>query len=117
MFPKEGIDSLERIRRIQREMNGVSKEIYKTVNGLDGDVISVRTNPKVVKLWNRLCYLHMEGMTLCIRDVVLGKSTSMPKECLAFFRPQACVTALHLSEEETCCERIIKRLQLKSMLV
>lgn len=117
MFPKEGTDSLEHIQRIQREMNAISTAIHKTVNGLDGDVISIRTNPKVVKLWNRLCYLHMQGMILCMRDVVLGKSASIPKECLTFFRPQACVTALHLSEEETCCERIIKRLQLKSMLV
>lgn len=117
MFREEGTDSLERIRRIQREMNGLSKAIYETVNGLDSDVISIRTNPEVAKLWNQLCYLHMQGMILCMRDVVLGKSAGMPKECLAFFRPQACVTALHLSEEETCCERIIKRLQFKSMLV
>lgn len=116
MFTEEA-GSLERIQRIQREMNGISKAIYKTVNGLDSDVISIRTNPKVVKLWNRLCYLHMQGMILCMRDLVLGRSASMPKECLVFFRPQACVTALHLSEEETCCERIINRLQLKSMLV
>ena len=104
-------DSLERIRRIRREMNDVSKAIHKTVNALDGDVISIRTNPKVVELWNRMCYLHMQGITLCMREVILGKSASIPKDGLAFFRPQACVTALHLSEEETCCDRIIKRLK------
>ncbi|TRO49607.1 hypothetical protein E2P65_00795 [Candidatus Bathyarchaeota archaeon] len=86
-------------------MKSISKEIETKVRLLDLDVISTRNDPDVKRLWNKLCLLHMRGVVICEQEFGEDK----PAACSYISQPQACVQVLHLTEEETCCNRFFKR--------
>jgi len=51
----------------------------------------------------------MKAMVICEYDSMCNKE--LAKVCDEILRPRACVEALHLSEEETCCGRFLKRVR------
>jgi CBS domain-containing protein len=58
---------------------------------------------------NNLCKYHKKAMVLCA-----GMGSGKPMVCGRFERPQACVYALRLSEEEICCVVFRRNLQAKT---
>ena len=93
----------EALIRVRDSINQISKAIVDRTEEMNADVISMRNDPKIVKLWNRLCVLHMSAVVMCD-----GLDDPICQEVLA---PQVCITRLHLSEEMTCCTRLFKRLR------
>lgn len=102
-------EDIDKVLKLKEEIDKVSDELTKKVNSIDGDVITIRNNPEVREIWNRLCRLHMKAVVSCEYDTVGNEE--MAKLCEKVLRPRACVEALHLSEEETCCGRFLKRIQ------
>jgi len=95
--------------KLKEEMDKVSQELTKKVGSMDGDVMTIRNNPEVKEIWNRLCRLHMKAVASCEFDGLDNEETE--KLCEEVLPPRACIEALHLSEEETCCGRFLKRIQ------
>lgn len=89
---------------IVENMKSISREIETRVRTLDLDVISTRNDQDVKRLWNKLCLLHMRGVVICEE---FGEDK--PAACSYIHQPQACIRVLHLTEEETCCNRFFKR--------
>ncbi len=101
---------VDRLRDLKNEIDKVSVQIAKRAGEIEGDVMTVRSDPQIKKLWNRLCRLHMEAMVTCKSDQVLEGS----EVCMLISRPQACIDILHLSDEETCCGRLLRRMTAKA---
>jgi len=99
-LPKDNIDL------IIENMKKISEEIESRVKTLDVDVISTRNDPTIKNLWNKLCILHMKGTVICEQEYGEDK----PGACGYIYQPQACIQVLHLTEEQTCCNRLYKRL-------
>ncbi len=102
-------EDTDKILKLKEEIDKVSDELTKKVRAINADVITTRENPEVKEIWNRLCRLHMKAVVSCEYDP--SKDEQMAKLCQEILRPKACVEALHLSEEETCCGRFLKRLR------
>ncbi len=102
-------EDIAKILKLKEEMDKVSDELTKKVSSIDGDVMTVRNNPEVREIWNRLCRLHMKAVVSCEYDG--SDNEEMAKLCERVLLPRACVEALHLSEEETCCGRFLRRIQ------
>jgi len=102
-------EDIDKILKLKGEMDKVSDELTEKVSSIDGDVMTIRNNPEVREIWNRLCRLHMKAVVSCEYDT--AGNEEMAKLCEKVLRPRACLEALHLSEEETCCGRFLKRIQ------
>jgi len=98
-----------KILKLKEEMDKVSDELTEKVRTIDGNVITIRNHPEVKEIWNRLCRLHMKAVVSCEYDTIGDKE--LAKVCEEVVRPRACIEALHLSEEETCCGRFLKRMR------
>ncbi len=98
-----------KILKLKEEMDRVSDELTKKARTIDGNVIIIRNHPEVREIWNRLCLLHMQAIVSCEYDTVINEE--MAKVCEDVLQPRACIEALHLSEEETCCGRFLKRMR------
>ncbi len=94
----------DNLDKIVENMKSISEEIESRVRTLGLDVISTRNDPDVKRLWNKLCMLHMSGVVIC-EDF----GEDQPAACGYIHQPQACIQFLHLTEEETCCNRFFKR--------
>ena len=101
-------EKMNEILRLKEEIDQTSEELRREASRIKGDVITVRNDPKVQKIWNRLCQLHMKAMVICEFDS--KNIRGLEKVCEAILRPTACIETLHLSEEETCCGRFLKRI-------
>src|SRR3990170_2309860 len=97
--------AFERLEEITSRMEELSTRISERAKELDADVMTLRNDPQIKALWNRLCILHMRATVIC--DEYTDKSK--PGLCAMVERPQACVEVLHLAEEETCCGRFMRR--------
>jgi hypothetical protein len=97
----------ERVTQIAERMREISDQIEKRVKQLDLDVMSMRRDPEVRSLWNKLCLLHMRGIVICEEEYTGAK----PAACAYVEEPQACVKVLQLTEEQTCCGRLLKSLK------
>jgi hypothetical protein len=102
-------DIISRIHQLKKEIDKVSDELIKKANEIGGDVISIRNHPEIKKIWNKLCRLHMKAIVSCEYDAL--HSDELAKVCEMLKQPRACVEALHLSEEETCCGRFLRRIK------
>ena len=87
----------------RQEMDSLSAKITSRANELDADIITIRNDPLITELWHSLCKNHRKATLLCA-----GIKENKPEVCSIIEKPQACIDALHLSEEEICCE-IFKR--------
>ncbi len=61
--------------------------------------IALRANPEIVRIWRKLCVLHMRSLLICEET---GYSDSA---CMFIREPQACERILGVPREETCCGR------------
>jgi hypothetical protein len=102
-------EDTDKLLRLKREIDLVSGELTKKAGSIDADVITIRNDPEIRKIWNRLCRLHMKGVIACEFDPKGNKETV--RICEEILQPRACIDALHLSEEETCCGRFLKRIR------
>lgn len=100
---------IAKILKLKEEMENVSDELTRKVRTINADVITTRNHPEVREIWNRLCRLHMKAVVSCEYDTADDKE--MAKVCEEVMRPRACIEALHLSEEETCCGRFLERMK------
>ncbi len=100
---------MAKILKLKQEMDKISDELTKKVKTIDADVITIRNYPEVREIWNRLCRLHMKAVVSCEYDAEGDKETA--GLCEEILKPRACIEALHLSEEETCCGRFLRRLK------
>lgn len=98
-------EDIGKILKLREEMDRVSEELTRKVRTINADVITTRNHPEVREIWNRLCRLHMKAVVSCEYDNIADEE--MAKVCEVVLRPRACVEALHLSEEETCCGRFL----------
>jgi hypothetical protein len=96
----------ERVTQIAERMKEISDQIERRVKHLNLDVISTRRDPEIRSLWDKLCLLHMRGIVICEEEYAGEKPTA----CAYVEEPQACVKFLQLAEEQTCCGRLLKRL-------
>ena len=96
----------ERVNQIANRMKEISDQIERRVKELDLDIMSTRRDPEVRSLWNKLCLLHMRGIVICEEEY----SGKRPPACVYIEKPQACVKVLQLAEEQTCCNRLLDRL-------
>ncbi len=93
-----------KLNLIVDNMRKISRQMEQRVETINADVITARKDPEIVRLWNKLCMLHQRGL------FILEKyEKTNPELCDIIKEPQACVRFLHLSEEETCCSRYLKR--------
>jgi CBS domain-containing protein len=102
-------ETVAKLNRIKEEMDNLSMKIVARTSELNGDVITIRNDPIVTDLWHSLCAYHRKAMLLCA-----GMEESKPEVCIALEKPQACIEALHLSEEEVCCEVFKRKLKGKA---
>ena len=82
--------------------------VFRYFVKVGGDVLFKRNHPEIRKIWNSLCKAHMKAMVICIDRP--PRDSKMAKLCDEIERPRACIEALHLSEEETCCGRFMNRI-------
>ncbi|MCP8305078.1 MAG: CBS domain-containing protein [archaeon] len=94
---------------ISKEMDVLSHKISSRAAQLNADVITTRTDPVITGLWHILCKYHRKAMVLCA-----GMGIEKSEICTKLERPQACINALHLSEEETCCVVFRRNLQART---
>jgi CBS domain-containing protein len=87
----------------RQEMDSLSAKITSRAKEMDADIITIRNDPLITELWHTLCKNHRKATLLCA-----GIKGNKPEVCSIIEKPQACIDALHLSEEEICCE-IFKR--------
>ena len=52
----------------------------------------------------KLCLLHLRGLSLLPKY-----EKTNPELCAYIKKPQVCIEFLHLTEEETCCNRNLSR--------
>jgi hypothetical protein len=60
---------------------------------------ALRANPEILKIWRRICVLHMRGLVIC------DESGYSDVACMYIREPQACERVLGVPREETCCGR------------
>lgn len=94
--------------RLRDEINKVSNELMISVNRLNVDILTARNDPNIRNIWMRLCRLHMKAMVSCAYDPI--HHDALAKICEELTQPRACVKALQLSEEQTCCARFFQTL-------
>ena len=99
----------EELTNISKEIDILSYKISSRAAQLNADVFTTRSDPVITDLWHSLCKYHRKAMVLCT-----GMGSMKPEICKRLERPQACVDALHLSEEETCCVVFRRNLQAKT---
>lgn len=93
-----GILQNQKLESIVKRMQAISDKIEKRVVEVDADIISTRKDPEVVKNWDKLCLLHMEGLSF------LRKCDDPDPRLKAYMlNHQTCINFLHLTEEQTCC--------------
>jgi lipid II:glycine glycyltransferase (peptidoglycan interpeptide bridge formation enzyme) len=102
-------EEVNKIFELKDEINKVSDELIKKAQEIDRDVMTTRNDPEIKKIWNKLCRLHMKTMVACEYDAMDNKE--LAKVCGELSQPQACIEVLHLSEEETCCGRFLRRIR------
>ncbi|MEM2897446.1 MAG: hypothetical protein QXG01_07770 [Candidatus Bathyarchaeia archaeon] len=102
-------EDVEKVHRLKKEIEKVSDELIRKANEIGGDVISIRNHPEIKKLWNKLCRLHMKAIISCEYDAM--QKDELAKVCEELSQPRACIEVLHLSEEETCCGRFLRRMR------
>ena len=102
-------EDVAKVFKLKEEMDKVSDELMKKAERIGGDVMTIRNHPEVKEIWNKLCRLHMKAVVSCEYDSMGDQE--MVKVCREIMRPRACVEALHLSEEDTCCGRFLKRMK------
>ena len=100
---------MEELMSISKEIDILSYKISSRAAQLNTDVFTTRSDPVITDLWHSLCKYHRKAMVLCA-----GMGTMKPEICKRLERPQACIYALHLSEEETCCVVFRRNLQVKT---
>lgn len=96
----------DELSRIDAEMDAISGKIVTRARQLNADVMTTRTDPIISDLWRALCRYHRKAMVLCE-----GMGNSRPQICAKLVKPQACIEALHLSEEFICCEVFRRKVQ------
>jgi hypothetical protein len=101
-------ETMNEILRLKEEIDQTSDELRREASRITGDVVAVRNDRKVQKIWSKLCRLHMKAMVICEFD--FKHVRGMEKVCEGILHPTACIETLHLSEEETCCGRFLKRI-------
>lgn len=89
---------MQELMNVSKEIDILSYKISSRAAQLNADVFTTRSDPVITDLWHSLCKHHRKAMVLCA-----GMGSVKPDICKRLERPQACVEALHLSEEETCC--------------
>jgi len=94
----KAVKTLEELKDIGEAMDNLSTKIQNRASELDADVTTTRSDPVISDLWRDLCRYHRKAVVLCT-----GMGTDKPDICVKLEKPQACIEALHLSEEETCC--------------
>ena len=102
-------EDVNKIYKLKEEIDKTSDELIKKADEIGGDVITIRNHPEIKKIWNKLCILHMKAIVSCEYDTMNNKE--LTKVCKVIAQPRACVEALHLSEEETCCTRFLRRIR------
>ena len=107
--PEEALDHKLELLRLRDEINKVSDELASGMIRLNADVLTARDDPEIRKIWSRLCRLHMKAMVICEFDSKHVRG--LEKVCEGILHPTACIETLHLSEEETCCGRFLKRIE------
>jgi hypothetical protein len=96
----------EHLQDVSNEINEVCEKISKRAKEINADVMTVRNDPEIKALWNRLCLLHMKAVVTC-EEIEEDKR---PQICSTIEqRPPACVEVLTLSEEQSCPSRYFKR--------
>ena len=88
------------LKEVIKRLQVVSDAITRRTNELNADVMTMRNDPEIRRLWDQLCVLHMTGFVICEESGL---------DCEEIRKPQACITRLHLSQEETCCGRFLRR--------
>ena len=86
----------------------VSDELVEKVSSLDGDIITIRNDPDVKVIWNKLCRLHMKAMVSCEYDPI--NREEIARLCQELSKPRICITLLKLSEEQTCCSKFLEKI-------
>ncbi len=102
-------ETFKELQRIEEEINILSSKIRSRTLELKADVITTRIDPIITDLWHNLCRYHRKAIVLCT-----GLGNEKPQICDRLETPQACIEALHLSEEETCCEVFRQKLLTKT---
>lgn len=95
---------VNRIYTLKTKLDDASEELMKRVNTLNSNVMEIRKDPEVIKIWNSLCQLHRLAIALCT-----SMGDTIPDICALVLQPQGCVERLHLSDEETCCNRFLEK--------
>ena len=80
-----------------KELSALLEEKAKEL-GLE-DKIALRANPEIVKIWRKICVLHMRGLVIC------EESDYSDVACMFIREPQACERVLGVPREDTCCGR------------
>ena len=106
ILTKDGhvIPQNKQLIQIVDSMQKISVKIEQRVKEVNSDIITTRKDPKVMELWKELCLLHMKGLIICHEE-----PNQDPNIVNLVTHPQACINFLHLSEEETCCQRSLAR--------
>ena len=104
--PEELVDRKLEMIRLRDEINKVSDELTTSIKRLNVDILTARNDPKIRMIWSRLCRLHMKAMVSCAYDPI--NHEALAKICEELTQPRACVKALQLSEEQTCCARFLR---------
>ena len=88
------------IQQIVNKMKELSTELREKAakTGIENK-IAIRKDPEIIKLWRKLCVLHMRSLVICEET---GYSDNA---CMFIREPQVCQTVLGIPREETCCGR------------
>ena len=97
------------ILELKEEIDKLSHALLAKASQVGGDVLFKRNHAEIRKIWNNLCKAHMKAMVICTDTA--PRDSKMAKLCDEIERPRACIEALHLSEEETCCGRFMNRVR------
>jgi len=103
---EETINPKLELLRLRDEIRKVSDELTASIKTLDGDIVAARNDPVIQSIRDRLCRLHKKAMVTCAYDLIQHEDVARICEELA--QPRACIKALQLSEEQTCCSRFLR---------
>jgi hypothetical protein len=95
----------EKLIALVDSMQKISSKIEQRVKEVNSDIITTRKDPKIKEFWSELCMLHMKSILICHEE-----PNQDPKIVNYVTQPQACINFLHLTEEETCCQRNLSRI-------
>jgi hypothetical protein len=93
----------QRVHVLKTKLEDLSQRMLTRAKSLKTNVMSIRKDPEILQLWNQLCQHHMEAIVLCT------SFDERPRVCSAVLRPLGCVEIMHLSDEQTCCSKFLKR--------